>query len=144
MTIASSTLRAPPRLQIAIRWCAIRIRDRNQRGEVEHDIDAFADRLTALRVTNVAADNLELGPSRHVLKPAPVVERVVEGQRPNATTSCEQQLDKVRPDEPIGAGDENICSTHSISSTTPWCSNRHNVYDFAMIDGCRFRWREQV
>ena len=56
---------------------AIGVRNRNQRGQVEDNIDAAGQFLAEIGVTDVAGDDFDLVQAAGLFEPTPLVERVV-------------------------------------------------------------------
>src|ERR1700693_3503947 len=69
----------------------IRIRNRNQSGEMEQDIYIFRQRQTEMTVSNISGHHLNLVQQPNVLEPAPEVERIILSQG-RYMRSCAQQM----------------------------------------------------
>jgi hypothetical protein len=82
--------------------------DGDQRRQVQHRLAALHGRVHAVRIADVAGEDLE--PAGHVgcaaVEPAPGVERVVEDEGAHLLPGADQGLGQVRADEAVGAGDE--------------------------------------
>ena len=96
----------------------VRVRDRDQRAEVEDRLavpDGIRDRL---RVRQVAAKDLDLVAQRFVelLEPAVVVARVVTDERPDLGAVARERLREMAADEPGGAGDEHLAARPAHAS----------------------------
>ena len=90
----------------------VRVRDRDQRPQVEDPLPALDRAGDRLRVDEVAAEDLDLLLERRVevLEPAVVVARVVPNERPDVGAVFDQRLDQMAADEPRGSGDQVPCS----------------------------------
>ena len=86
------------------------MRDRDQRGEMEDDVDALHHLLHELTVPNVARDDLHVESAWNRLEPAPIVERVVLCESAHTAACRHQPLDQMRADETVSPGDENACA----------------------------------
>ena len=85
-------------------------RDRDERGEVQHRIAPLHRRLHAVRVANVAGEDVERVAYllRRVVEPSPRIEGIVEDEGADIDSLRDQRFHEVGPDEAIGARDQNF------------------------------------
>src|SRR5690242_17991129 len=87
----------------------VRVRDRDQRGQMQHDVAATHRFTHAATITHIAGKDIEMPPQVRAqgIQPTPGIERVVEHERANIDPSRGKRLHEVRADKTICAGDEN-------------------------------------
>ena len=73
----------------------IRVRNRNQRRQVKHDVDTLEEFAAQVRVTNVAGDDIQLSEARQPFQPARVVEGIVLSKRPDTAADRHEALDQM-------------------------------------------------
>jgi hypothetical protein len=97
------------------------IRDGDERGQMEDDVDAFADGLHESSITHVAESHLErfadldLGP----VQPPPGPLRVVETERTHLCAFADEALDQVTTDEAARPGDQDPGSFEALHGSPP-------------------------
>jgi hypothetical protein len=82
--------------------------DRDQRRQMENNIDIFQRFADTVRVANIAGKNLDLSKFifRKSIQPAPAIERVVVDKCFNFATCFQQRLGQVATDKTVGPGDQ--------------------------------------
>jgi len=74
---------------------------------MQDQVDAFANVLAQVRISNVPADDLDVLEARQVFQPTPVVERVIQGERAYPFRLVHGHFRQMRADESIGPCDQN-------------------------------------
>ncbi len=85
----------------------IRIRDRDERGEMENEFHSPHEFEAKVRVPDIAGFNLNVPPAVHLIQPPPGIEGIVLDQGSDTGRLPRQVFDQVRPDEPVSPCNEN-------------------------------------
>ncbi len=75
---------------------------------MEDDIDVAGNFTAEMRIAHITVDNLDLIESVDGFEPAPVVEGIVAGQRPDFGAGFQQCFGQVRTDKTICTGHQNF------------------------------------
>jgi hypothetical protein len=96
---------------------AVAVRNGDQRSQVEDDFRAAEQLHAQVRIADVAGDHTDVFQAGEFLQPAPVVERVVQGERRHFRAGCGEMLDQMGADEAIGASDDDafVPPVHALS-----------------------------
>src|ERR1039458_1206929 len=91
------------RIHIAV-GRAIRIGNRNQRGQVKHNINVTSQLITEVGVAHISRNHFDFFEAANLFEPAPIVERVVLTQRPHARSGGDELFREMRTDEAVRSG----------------------------------------
>ncbi len=88
----------------------IRVRNGDERREVQHRLASCHRDANAMRITHVAGKDLEFPFHfrRTAIEPAPGVERVVIHEGAHVVTGAHERLGEMRADEAVCAGYEDL------------------------------------
>src|SRR5689334_22871190 len=98
-------------VDVAIRR-AVRVRNRDQRGEMRNLVAAFYRVVNAERIANVAGNHINTVAKlpRNVVKPAPGVEGVVVDESSDLVTGANKRFSQVRANKPISSSYQDLRS----------------------------------
>ena len=96
----------------------VRVRDRDERGQVEDDLDVLGRGRHEPGVADVPEPDVErrAGRRRHLVEPAGRRPRVVEAERAHVRPVGDEPFDEVAADEPVRAGDHDRSPAHAHPS----------------------------
>jgi hypothetical protein len=79
---------------------------------MEYHVASLHGLTDAVGIADVSAEDLDLFHQTGIqgIEPTPIIEGIIEDERPDAATLRDQSFDQMRPDEPVRTGDE-----HSLS-----------------------------
>ena len=99
----------------------IRVRDRDQRREVEHDLDPLGRALDDPRVPDVAERQLDTVSDirGRLVQPAGRAARRVQAERADVGALANQALDEVAADEAVGPGDQDRDARKGHATSPP-------------------------
>src|SRR5215203_5703464 len=99
----------------------IRVRDRDQRSEVQHRVASAHRGAYSVRIAHVAGEDLEATTRvvRAAVEPSPRAERVVHHESPYVVSGAHERFREMGSDEAVGARDEHA-STRGHAAAPAW------------------------
>ena len=75
---------------------------------MKYEVDILRDMFAVMRISNIAIQYLDITPAVYIFQPAPIIKGVVLGKRFDLVALFNESLRKMRTDETIGPGYQNI------------------------------------
>ena len=73
---------------------------------MKYSVDSAAYVAAEIRIADIATHDFEAVAGRHILKPAPVVERIILSESTHFVATGKERLCEMRADKAVGSGDK--------------------------------------